>query len=70
MPLTDKQRHDAFLERQKVLGRKEMRGVWLTETEESIIKPQTREKLKLLRQREDNIDKIVDALDNSKRSDQ
>jgi len=49
MPKTPKEISDAFLNRQKELGRKEMRGIRVTPEEESIIKPLVRDKLKKMR---------------------
>lgn len=49
MALTAKQRHDAFLKRRAEEGQKEMRGIWLTESEEKVIKPDIRDKLKRMR---------------------
>lgn len=49
MTKTKKEIHDAYLKRQADLGRKEMRGIRLTDAEEAIIKPHIKIKLKRMR---------------------
>ncbi len=49
MALTNKEKQQALRKRRADAGQKEMRGIWVTEEEERIVKPQIRETLKRIR---------------------
>lgn len=49
MALTNKQKQEALRKRRADSGQKELRGVWVTEEEERVLKPQIRETLKRMR---------------------
>ena len=49
MPLTNKQRQAALRTKRAALGQKEMRGIWVTDKEESTLKPALREQIKSMR---------------------
>jgi uncharacterized lipoprotein YddW (UPF0748 family) len=49
MAKSNKERQAALRERMTLLGQKEMRGIWLTNAEESHIKKIVRAELKILR---------------------
>ena len=47
--MTNQQKQAALRERRDAMGQKEMRGIYLTDAEENIIKKMVRAKLKRLR---------------------
>lgn len=49
MPLSNKEKQAALRFRKAELGQKEMRGIWVTDDEEKIIKNEIRQRLKELR---------------------
>ncbi len=49
MPLSNQEKQAALRKRRADLGQKEMRGIWVTDDEEKIIKKEIRKRLKELR---------------------
>lgn len=49
MALTNKQKQEALRKRRADLGQKEMRGVWVTDAEEPVLKVRIREMLEQMR---------------------
>ena len=47
--MTSQQKQAAFRERRDAMGQKELRGIYLTDAEEAVIKKMVRAKLKRLR---------------------
>ena len=52
MALTSQQKMVRFRQRQKAAGRKELRGLFITDREEKILKPAIKERLRELRKGE------------------
>lgn len=49
MPLTNKEKQQALRKRRAEEGLKEMRGLWVSEEEEKIVKPEIRKRLEEMR---------------------
>ena len=49
MALSNKQKQAALRKRRAELGQKELRGIWVTDEEEKILKKEIRQRLKELR---------------------
>ena len=50
MPKTAKERQDTLRKKRAALGQKEMRGIWVTDAEEIIVKKELRARLAKMRQ--------------------